>query len=136
MNLSAAERQKMFELAQQMLSKAYAPYSNFLVGACIKSGDQYYNGCNIENVSYSLTNCAEAVAIGQMVAANDKKIDAIVIVSSGTLTCAPCGACRQRLAEFSSADTEVYMYDGADQFTMMTLSELLPLSFGPQNLDK
>jgi cytidine deaminase len=134
MSLSSDELNHMYQLAQQMLVKAYSPYSNFCVGACIKSGEHYYSGCNIENVSYSLTSCAEATAISHMIAAGDQHIDAVVVVSSGALMCAPCGACRQRLAEFSQPKTLVYMYDGEGNHTLQYLEQLLPLSFNAKNL--
>lgn len=130
------ERDHMLDLARNMLTKAYAPYSHFSVGACIKTRKgNYYQGCNIENVSYSLVQCAEACAIANMVSQGEQEIEAAVIISSSSLKCAPCGACRQRLREFCQEDLWVYMFDCHGQYTVKLLSELLPDSFGPEHME-
>ena len=134
--LTDQERETMFALAKSMLDKAYAPYSKFHVGACIKTANgNYFSGCNIENVSYSLVQCAEAAAIANMVTAGEQKITATVIVSSGKHFCAPCGACRQRLREFAASPLWVYMYDGDGGYRVLDLETLMPLSFGPENME-
>ncbi|MCD6048539.1 MAG: cdd [Gammaproteobacteria bacterium] len=134
--LEDTERDHMLQLAKSMLEKAYAPYSNFTVGACLKTAKgNYYHGCNIENVSYSLVQCAEACAIANMVSQGEQAIKAAVIVSSSPLKCAPCGACRQRLREFSQEDLWVYMFDRDGNYTAKLLSELLPDSFGPDHME-
>jgi len=136
MTLSHEEQLHMLQAARRMVSVAYAPYSNFFVGACIKAASgRYYAGCNIENASYSLVQCAEATAIAHMVAAGEKQITAAVIVSSGPMFCAPCGACRQRFREFSSGQMSVYMYNNSGEFLHKHLEELLPHSFGPTHLE-
>lgn len=135
--LSLAEIDHMHKLARSMLDKAYAPYSKFQVGVAIKTkAGNYYAGCNIENASYSLVQCAEACAIATMVAAGEQQIVAVSVVSSGDKLCSPCGACRQRIREFAAEDVLIYMYDGEDNYVQKKLSELLPLSFGPENLEK
>ncbi len=134
--ITKEELEKMFQQARFMLKHAYSPYSNFQVGACLKTkNNQFFSGCNIENASYSLVQCAEACAIANMISAGEKDIVGIVVVSSGEPYCSPCGACRQRLREFAVSDLEVYMYNGAGNYRMHLLEELLPLSFGPHNLE-
>jgi len=125
----------MFKLAKAMLPNAYAPYSNFNVACCIKTvNGNYYTGCNVENASYSLAACAETNAILQMVAAGEQMIDEVVIIAKTNVICTPCGACRQRIREFSKADALIHMgtHEGLQQ--TQTLNELLPFSFGPENL--
>src|SRR5262249_45383735 len=128
--------EKMFQMARQAMQNAYVPYSNFKVGACLRTADdQLFSGCNIENVSYGLTQCAEASALGAMIAQQGKQqFKEIAIVSSGTQVIYPCGACRQRLAEFSVRDTVFYLQGEAGQIVKRTLAELLPYSFNPTHL--
>ncbi len=134
--LTPVEREQMYALAKAMLEKSYSPYSHFRVGACLKTpAGNYYVGCNIENASYSLVQCAEACAIANMIVAGEKRINSIVVVSSGPMKCAPCGACRQRLREFGDESLTVYMFDGNHNFEMKTLEDLLPHSFGPMHME-
>ena len=122
--------QKLFDLAQQTSLKAYAPYSNFHVGAAIlsKSGN-FYCGCNVENVSYPVGCCAETGAISSMIAGGDKTIRAIFIYASSKELISPCGACRQRIAEFADSDTLIYAANNDGIQQTFTISELLPNSF-------
>lgn len=109
--------------------QAYAPYSKFLVGAALLAENgQIFTGCNVENVSYGLTNCAERVALGSAVAAGQRKFTALAIASSGGVT--PCGACRQVLAEFAP-DLPIYLVDaeGSHMPTLLNLAQLLPGRF-------
>lgn len=129
--------QKMFELAKGMLTKAYAPYSKFRVGCCIRSSsDQYYTGCNVENASYSLACCAETTAITQMIAHGEKEITEIVVIAESEYICVPCGACRQRIREFASLNTPIHMGNHQAISLTKTVEELLPHSFGPEFLEK
>ncbi len=125
----------MLDLATSVMENAYSPYSRFNVGACIRTdkGD-YYNGCNVENASYSLTICAERSAIAQMIAAGDTHIRDIVITSSGDETVYPCGACRQMIREFSDAQTHIHCCNKNGIQQSHTIDELLPHSFGSENL--
>ena len=133
---TSQELEHMYQLAHEMLAKAYAPYSKFLVGTCIKTTHgNYYSGCNVENASYSLVICAEGCAVANMVTGGEQSIEAVVIVSSGDLVCGPCGACRQIIREFAKMDPMIYMYDGKKNVVSKKLSELLPLSFGPEHLE-
>lgn len=108
--MSKMDVEKMFALAKAVRLNAYAPYSNFLVGSCIYTDDdQYYVGCNVENTSYRMTDCAETVAIGAMVANGVRRIKAVLVVTDTPKGVAPCGGCLQKLSEFVSEDTMVYI---------------------------
>lgn len=135
MSTSDTIQQNMLELAQAAQSKAYAPYSTFYVGACILADDdQFYLGCNVENISYGLTLCAEATAISQMVIAGRHKIKEITIIGSSDVFCSPCGACRQRIAEFAELSTLVHFYNAKAECQTMTMEALLPQPFLPSTL--
>jgi cytidine deaminase len=126
---------KMLDRAQRAESNAYALYSHFSVGACIRTeNDLLFSGCNVENAAYGLTQCAEASAIGSMVAAGELAIKEVVIVSSGEDFCPPCGACRQRLFEFSSSGTIIYLFNRGGERLQITMDELMPFPFGSKNL--
>jgi cytidine deaminase len=120
--------------ADEAARSAYAPYSNFQVGAALLASDgRVFKGCNVENVSYGLTNCAERTAVYSAVAADARRFDAIAIVqSSNNEPCWPCGACRQVLAEFNP-DMEVIFRDGQG-IKVTPLRELLPHCFDHQRL--
>lgn len=124
----------MIDKAKQALSHAYAPYSNFRVASCLCSEDgSLYTGVNVENNSYSLTLCAEASALCQMVAAGQQRIAALVIMNAKGTLCPPCGACRQRIAEFSKANTAIHLCSHHAVIKSFTLDELLPHAFRPEN---
>ena len=118
---------------------AYAPYSNHKVGAALvgKSG-KIYLGCNVENAGYSPTNCAERTAIFKAVSEGELEFTAIAIVGGVgdklSEICAPCGVCRQVLAEFCTSDMKIVM-GTPEKITVSTLGELLPYSFGKANLE-
>jgi len=106
--------------------RAYAPYSNFHVGAALLAEDgRVFSGCNVENLSYGLTNCAERVAIGAAVAAGARKFLAVAVVADTAVPISPCGACRQVLAEFGVP--RVMLANRAERLEF-TLEELLPRS--------
>lgn len=101
---------EMIAKANTARENAYAPISKFPVGACLRSSDgKYYIGCNSENASFSLTICAESAAIASMVVAGDRKFTDIVVIAEKIDKCPPCGACRQRLYEFSDSNSLVYL---------------------------
>lgn len=137
------DQQQLIELAYKAREYAYTPYSKFQVGAALlsKSG-KVYLGCNIENASYGPTNCAERTAIFKAVSEGEREFEAIAIVGgrAGTRTgdmCAPCGVCRQVLREFCSPDSfHVILEDGEGGYKDFLLKELLPFSFGPEDLGK
>jgi cytidine deaminase len=122
------------EDAQAAASRAYAPYSRFRVGAALltRSG-KIFTGCNVENASYGLTNCAERTAVFQMVAAGERELAAIVIYTPTATPTAPCGACRQVLNEFNP-DAEVISVCDGPEVIRSTVRNLLPGAFGPANL--
>jgi cytidine deaminase len=125
----------MIALARQALANAHAPYSRFRVGACLRAaGGRLHAGCNVENSAYPVGQCAEATAIGAMVAAGDRQIVEILVVSEGPELCSPCGRCRQQLAEFARPDTPVHLCGPEGVRRTVTLGELLPLAFGPDTL--
>ena len=120
---------------KEAMSKAYVPYSNYPVGALIVTNNgNTYSGCNVENASYPLGNCAEASAIASMILGGEKKIKTIYIMTKNDECAIPCGGCRQRIREFSDENTQIMMCspDGVQQ--RINLSELLPNSFGPEHL--
>ena len=113
--LSAAQRQQLIDAARAMLDRAYAPYSKFHVGAAILTeAGNVYTGCNVENASYGVTNCAERTAIFSAVAAEGPtmKLRAVVVLNSATIPCSPCGACRQVIYEFGPSATIIYQGNG------------------------
>ncbi len=133
--LTAAEREKMLDLAYEAMERAYTPYSRFQVGACLRGvNGSYYLGCNIENASYTPTNCAERTAVFKAVSEGVREFDGIVIVCSGKNPAAPCGVCRQVLREFCEDDMPVVFADAKRNYVESTLGELLPHSFGPEDL--
>ena len=120
----------MRDKALEVMHKAYAPYSKFHVGACLITEDgSYFTGCNCENASYGLTQCAEASVIGAMVSAGHRKIASIYIIGSGPTLCTPCGACRQRILEFSMPKTTVCMASAVGDYKQVCLSDLIPMPF-------
>lgn len=128
---------KMFQLAKAALKNAYAPYSKFHVGACLRAENgELYAGCNVENASYSLVLCAESSAISALISAGQKKITEVVITSSGDMLCPPCGACRQRLFELADGNIPVHLYKMSGEHKTLHMNDLLPHPFGSVNLDK
>jgi len=124
--------QDLVAQAAAAAQQAYAPYSNFHVGAALETEDgTVFSGCNVENASYGLTICAERNAIFAMVAAGHKKIVQIAVVAGGDTPPYPCGACRQVVNEFAEPDCPVYVAptNRLDAFEQMTLGQLLPKSF-------
>lgn len=121
---------KMISQAHQALNHAYAPYSKFTVAACICTDrGTLYTGVNVENASYGLTLCAEAAAIAAMISAGEQCIKDIVILAGTNLFCPPCGACRQRIHEFSTPETSIHLCDKQAILSSVTMNELLPLAF-------
>ena len=125
----------LFAAANAAREKAYAPYSRFKVGAAIATPDgRVFAGCNVENAAYPVGTCAEAGAIAAMIAGGERRIDAIVIVGEGDALCTPCGGCRQRIREFAAVDAPIHVADPDGIRRSFVLDELLPFSFGPDNL--
>mgnify|MGYP002737810073 FL=1 len=132
--------EKLIDTAIEQLKFSYTPYSNFKVGAALltKSG-KIYTGCNIENASYTPTNCAERTALFKAVSEGVRDFQAICIVGGkdGKLTeyTAPCGVCRQVMMEFCNPKTfQIILAVDKERYEIYTLEELMPLGFGPLNL--
>ena len=122
-------------LAREAAGRAYAPYSNFPVGAAVRTEDgRRYAGANVENAAYPQGQCAEASALGAMVAGGGGRVVEVVVAAPSAEECAPCGGCRQRLREFAGPDAPIHLADLERVRRTTRLAELLPLSFGPESL--
>ena len=127
--------QDLLEAANRAKRNAYAPYSQFHVGAAVRGeSGGIYSGCNVENAAYPEGLCAEAAAIAAMAAAGERRITETLVVSDGEALCSPCGGCRQKLSEFAAADSPVHICSPDGVRKTVTMAELLPLAFGPDNL--
>ncbi|MDO8550064.1 MAG: cytidine deaminase [Ignavibacteria bacterium] len=126
------------ELAEEAIAaklKAVPPYSNFYVGAALLTEDgKIYLGGNIENSSYSLTVCAERVAVFKAISEGERRFKAIAIASDDPGFCPPCGACRQVLNDLCGSEIDVIMVNQKKESKILKLAELLPLPFGDSNL--
>jgi cytidine deaminase len=121
--------EELIAAARAAKGQAYAPYSGFQVGAALLTGTgRCYTGCNIENASFSLTVCAERVALFKAVSEGESDFKAVAIVADGDDYASPCGACRQVLAEFNSG-IEVYMVNRQGEYLVRKVSQLLPSAF-------
>lgn len=127
------DKRELIKKALEAQKKAYVPYSNFHVGAAlITEDDKIFTGCNIEIASYSPTLCAERTAIFKAISEGHKKIKAIAVVGDADFTY-PCGVCRQVIREFGK-DATVIIANSEDEYREYKLDELLPHSFGPEDL--
>jgi len=134
--LSFTQQDELIAAAKRAYDHAYAPYSNFRVGAAVLlEGGEVFAGCNVENASYGLTNCAERTAIFSAVSelgSKRVKIRAIAVVNDRNVACSPCGACRQVISEFGP-DADIF-YIGPQGIQRSSMRELLPHSFGSESL--
>ncbi|MCB2359130.1 cytidine deaminase [Clostridium estertheticum] len=131
------EYEKLVSQALQARKNAYAPYSNFKVGAAVLTNDgKIFTGCNIENASYGATNCAERTAIFKAVSEGYKTIKAIAIVGVQNDYTYPCGICRQVIAEFATDDTKIILGKNDTEYLVKTLDEILPGAFTKKDLGK
>ncbi len=127
----------LIEQANEARAHAYAPYSNFRVGAALLTkSNKLYLGCNIENASYTPTNCAERTAIFKAVYDGEREFEAIAIVSDGRNATAPCGVCRQVLAEFCEPSMPVICANMEGNYKILTLEELIPMAFTKEDMEK
>jgi cytidine deaminase len=125
----------LFAAAKAAQTRAYAPYSNFKVGAALLADDgAIYPGCNVENAAYPVGACAEAGAISAMITGGGRAIRAILVLGEGEELVTPCGACRQRIREFATPETPIAIAGPEGIRARFSLAELLPASFGPANL--
>lgn len=124
------EVKNMLRMADEAKERAYAPYSGFKVGVCLKGASgAYYLGANVENSAYSPTICAERVAMVKAVYDGEKEFDALAIVSDSKTPTVPCGVCRQVLAEFCDGEMPVICASNKGEYTMMSLEDLFPAPF-------
>jgi homotetrameric cytidine deaminase len=120
----------LLRAAEAAMRAAYAPYSGFRVGAALRSADGgIYTGANVENAAYPQGQCAEASALGALVADGERKLTAAAIVAERVDLCPPCGGCRQRLAELAGPDTPIHLGRPGGPRRTVTLGELLPMAF-------
>ena len=120
--------------AAKARARAYAPYSDFRVGAALGAGGRVFTGCNVENASYGLALCAERVAVARAVTEGIRRIDAIAVASGTVPPTPPCGMCLQTLAEFAGPGTEVILSGPRGGTVTTTLGELLPRAFSRRYL--
>jgi cytidine deaminase len=121
--------------AAAVRDRAYAPYSRFKVGAAIRAASgRIYEGVNVENAAYPQGTCAEAGAIAAMIIGGDTVIAEVAVIADATVPVAPCGGCRQKLAEFAGADVRVTMANLKGATSVMTMGELLPGAFLPDHM--
>jgi cytidine deaminase len=130
-DMTAVEK-KLVEAASDARKNAHAPYSGYKVGAAVlDEKGKIYSGCNVENAAYPEGTCAEANAIGAMVATGARRIVAIAAVGGKDEieACTPCGGCRQRIAEFADDKTRIFLIGDGNEIASYTIDELLPASF-------
>ena len=129
-NISAEDRERLIKAARAAAKRAYAPYSQFRVGAALLTGTgEIFAGCNVENASYGLTNCAERTAVFAAIARSGPKlrIRALAVLNAKELPCAPCGACRQVIFEFGPQ--AIIFFPTAQGWKQAHITELLPEGF-------
>jgi cytidine deaminase len=133
--ISEMEKARLLRAARDAQTRAYAPYSRFAVGAAVlDEHGQIHAGCNVENAAYPEGLCAEAGALSAMVLAGSTKVRALAVIGDGAGLVTPCGGCRQKLREFAQGATPVLIGDREHLRAEFTLAQLLPESFGPEQL--
>lgn len=121
--------EELIEIARRYREHSYSPYSCFKVGAAVlTAGGKVYGGCNIENSSYGLTNCAERTAIFKAVSEGEREFEALAVIADTAGPCSPCGACRQVMADFRIP--RIIMANLRGEVKTVSLAELLPFAFG------
>jgi cytidine deaminase len=126
----------LIEAAKAARLKAHAPYSKFHVGAAMRDEQgRVHGGCNIENAAYPQGWCAEPSAISALIMAGGTRITEVAVMGNGDALCTPCGGCRQKIREFAKGDVKIHCCtENGELIRSFTLDELLPASFGPENL--
>lgn len=125
----------LFKAAREAMTKAYAPYSKFPVGAALKTEDgRVFTGANIEVASFPEGWCAETTALAHYVMGGGGRITEIAVVAEKMDRITPCGGCRQRLAEFATADTKLHLCDQTGVVETLTMAQILPLGFAGDTL--
>ena len=126
--------QALLKAAAKARKNAYAPYSGFPVGAAVEAAGEIFSACNVENSSYPLAVCAERNAVAAAVAAGHRRLDAVAVVGGEARPAAPCGGCRQVLAEFAPGSTPLVYASADGEAVETTVGALLPDAFGPLDL--
>lgn len=124
----------LFEAARAARENAYAAYSNFKVGAALRTPTGIYVGCNVENVAYPEGTCAEAGAIAAMCAAGEREISEVLVIADSPVPITPCGGCRQKLAEFAGADVTLILAGLQGETARMKVGDLLPGTFTMEHM--
>lgn len=128
-------QEKLIKAAKQARKSAYAPYSNFKVGAALlTTSGEIFTGSNIENAAYPVTCCAERVAIFKAISEGFSDFEAIAVVADTKEAVSPCGSCRQVMSEFFQKHTSIFLSNLQDRTITLTIEELLPYSFHKENL--
>ena len=132
------EYKQLVEKAKEAMTYAYAPYSNFKVGAALLTDtDKIYTGCNVENASFGATNCAERTAIFSGVANGNRKLKELALIGDVKAFTYPCGICRQVITEFAeSGDMKIYIIKNENEVLETTLDEVMPGTFTKKDLEK
>ncbi|MEH7124100.1 cytidine deaminase [Bacillus sp. JJ1503] len=129
--------EKLIEEAKVARERAYVPYSKFKVGAALLTSDgKVYHGCNIENAAYSMCNCAERTAIFKAYSEGVRNFTAMAVIADTDRPCSPCGACRQVIAELCPKDMKVYLTNLKEDILEITIEQLLPGAFSPEDLNE
>ena len=137
MHADRAVADELLELAREVQRQAHVPYSHFHVGAALRTAaGRVFTGANVENAAYPEGMCAEAAAIAAMASAGERVIDTIVTICDGEALSTPCGGCRQKIREFATASTVIHAAGPDGIRRTYTIDELLPDSFGPENLTR
>ena len=127
--------EQLMEEAKKARDKAYVPYSKFGVGAALLTTDgKVYHGCNIENAAYSMCNCAERTALFKAYSEGDRDFQMMAVVADTDRPCSPCGACRQVISELCPSDMKVILTNLKGDVKELTVAELLPGAFSPEDL--
>jgi cytidine deaminase len=127
--------EQLMEEAKKARDKAYVPYSKFGVGAALLTTDgKVYQGCNIENAAYSMCNCAERTALFKAYSEGDRDFQMMAVVADTDRPCSPCGACRQVISELCPSDMKVILTNLKGDVKELTVAELLPGAFSPEDL--
>jgi cytidine deaminase len=126
----------LVDAAKAARARAHAPYSKFFVGVALRDEKgRVFSGCNIENASYPQGWCAEPSAMSNLVMGGGTRITEVAVMGNGDALCTPCGGCRQKIREFASDDVKIHCFtESGNHIRTFTLGELLPYSFGPENL--
>ena len=127
----------LLDAAKAVLPHSYSPYSHFAVAASVRAEDgSIFSGCNVENAAFPVSMCAEVGAITALFSQGHRKITEALVLVADTKICSPCGACRQRFLEHANPEAIIHLCTMDGSYAQITVNQLLPLAFGPTNLEK